>query len=181
MKGGYYMKLIVSQVIGLSAVGLYLLSYQLKKRKNIVLANCISNVLYVLQYILLGAFSGAAMDALCGVGSFFAGKKHSEKLKNYIKWIAVANLVAIAVVGIGISVVQRDPVELLPVAGALLQTGGLWCEDEQKIRKYGLLSAPLWLIYNYLTQAYGAAIGSGFIMVSAITAMIRYRKTKTSE
>lgn len=173
------MMLIIAQIIGLSAVVLYLLSYQLKKRSHIVWANCVSNALYVLQYILLGAFSGAAMDALCGVGSFFAGKKHSEKLKNYIKWIAVANLVAIAVVGIGISVVQRDPIELLPVAGALLQTGGLWCESEQNIRRLGLCSAPLWLIYNYLTQAYGAAIGSVFIIASAAIALIRFRKSKT--
>lgn len=50
------MLLIVSQIIGLLAVGLYLISFQLKKRGQIVWATCISNALYVLQYILLGAF-----------------------------------------------------------------------------------------------------------------------------
>ena len=69
------MILIISQIIGLAAVGLYLLSYQLKKRKQIVWTTFFSNFLYVVQYILLKAFSGAVMDALCAVGSFFAGKK----------------------------------------------------------------------------------------------------------
>ena len=69
------MLLIVSQVIGLGAVALYLLSYQLKKRRQIVSATCISNLLYVLQYILLGAFSGAVMDTLSAVGSFLAGRR----------------------------------------------------------------------------------------------------------
>lgn len=61
------MFLIISQVIGLTAVGLYLLSYQLKKRKQIVWVTCISNGLYVLQYVLLGAFSGAALGSLIAI------------------------------------------------------------------------------------------------------------------
>ena len=174
------MILIISQVIGLAAVGLYLLSYQLKKRKQIVWTTCISNTLYVLQYVLLGAFSGAVMDALSTVGSFFAGKKHSPALKAYTKWIAAANLVVITVAGLSIAIVQRDPIELLPIAGALFQTGGLWCENEQTIRRFGLCSAPFWLAYNYISQAYGAALGSVLAIVSVVTAMVRYREKKNN-
>jgi len=75
------MLLIVSQIIGLTAVGLYLLSYQLKKRKHIVWVTCISNALYVLQYVLLGAFSGAVMDFMSTVSSFFAAKKNDPVFK----------------------------------------------------------------------------------------------------
>lgn len=67
--------LIISQIIGPGAVGLYLLSYQLKNRKQIVWVVCISNAFYVLQYLLLGAFSGAIMDFLSTVSSFLAAKK----------------------------------------------------------------------------------------------------------
>lgn len=170
------MILIVSQIIGLAAVGLYLMSYQLKKRKHIVWVTCLSNAFYVLQYILLGAFSGAVMDMLSTVGSFFAGKKHSQKLKAYTGWIAAANLIVIAVAGVYLAAVQGDLIELLPVAGALFQTGGLWFENEQTIRKFGLCSAPLWLVYNFISQAYGAAVGSVLVIVSIVTAMIRYRE-----
>ena len=174
------MVIIISQIIGLAAVGLYLLSYQLKNRKQIVWTTFFSNFLYVLQYILLRAFSGAVMDGLCAVGSFFAGEKHSPKLKPYIKWIAVVNLIVIAVAGVSIAISQRDFIELLPVVGTLFQTGGLWCEDEQSIRKFGLIGAPFWLVYNFIAQAYGAALGSVFIIVSAVVAMIRYRKKEDS-
>ena len=40
---------VASQIIGFAAVGLYLLSYQLKKRKQIVWVTCISNALYASQ------------------------------------------------------------------------------------------------------------------------------------
>ena len=170
------MILIISQIIGLAAVALYLSSYQLKKRRQIVWVTCISNALYVTQYLLLGAFSGAVMDFLSTVSSFFAAEKNSERFRRYAKLIAASNLAIIAVAGLVIAFIRRDPIELLPIAGALLQTGGLWYNDEQTIRKFGLASAPFWLCYNFISQAYGASVGSVLAIISIITAMIRYRK-----
>lgn len=170
------MLLIVSQIIGLAAVGLYLLSYQLKKRKSIVWVTCISNALYVLQYVLLGAFSGAVMDFMSTVSSFLAAKKNDEPFKRHSKWLAASNMVIIVAVGLISAYLQREWIELLPIAGALFQTGGLWFENEQTIRKFGLYSAPFWLVYNYILQAYGAALGSVIAIVSIIVAMVRYRK-----
>lgn len=172
------MLLIVSQIIGFGAVGLYLLSYQLKKRSHIVWATCISNALYVLQYVLLGAFSGAVMDFMSTVSSFLAAKKNDAPFKKHARWLAWSNMILITVVGLISAVAQREWIELLPIAGALFQTGGLWCDDEQTIRKFGLCSAPFWLIYNFISQAYGAALGSVIAIVSITVAMIRYRKKK---
>lgn len=168
--------LIVSQVIGLAAVGLYLLSYQLKKRRHIVWTTCISNGLYVLQYILLGAFSGAILDFLSTVSSFMAAKKNTPSLKAHARLLAVINMAVIAVVGLASAYIQQDWIELIPIVGALFQTGGLWCDDEQNIRIFGLCGAPFWLVYNYISQAYGAALGSLIAIISVVTAIIRYRK-----
>ena len=173
------MILIISQIIGLAAVALFLLSYQLKKRKQIVLATCISNVLYVVQYVLLGAFAGAVMDLLSTVGSFLAGRKHSVNFRKHTKLIASANLVLIAAAGIAIAVLRKDYIELIPVVGAVFQTGGLWCEKEQNIRKLGLVGAPFWFVYNFISRAYGACLGSALVIVSAAVAIVRYRKEKT--
>lgn len=170
------MFLIISQVIGLTAVGLYLLSYQLKKRKQIVWVTCISNGLYVLQYVLLGAFSGAVLDFLSTVSSFLAAKKNQTPFIRYARLLALINMLAITVVGLSSAYVQHDPIELIPIIGALFQTGGLWCDNEQTIRKFGLCGAPFWLIYNYISQAYGAALGSLIAILSIVTSMIRYRK-----
>ena len=170
------MILIISQIIGIVAVVLYLSSYQLKKRKQIVWVTCISNALYVTQYLLLGAFSGAIMDFMSTVSSFFAATKNEAPFVRYAKWLTVVNMLAIAVVGLASAVIQGEWLELLPIAGALLQTGGLWCNDEQTIRKFGLCGAPFWLVYNFMSQAYGASLGSLIAIVSVIVAMIRYRK-----
>lgn len=168
--------LIISQIIGIAAVALYLLSYQLKKRKQIVWVTCISNALYVTQYILLGAFSGAVMDFMSTVSSFLAAKKNDTPFVKYKKPLTVVNIFVIAAVGLVSALIQMDWIELIPVAGALLQTGGLWCDKEQTIRKFGLCSAPFWLVYNYISQSYAAALGSFIAIVSVVVAMVRYRE-----
>ena len=76
---------MIPQIIGLLAVATFLFSYQQKKRKNIILFNTISRCLYILQYILLGAFSGAVLDILGAISSIIAGKKHTEFIKKHTK------------------------------------------------------------------------------------------------
>lgn len=169
---------IVSQIIGIVAVALYLFSFQLKKSRQIILATCISNGLYVLQYFLLGAFSGAVLDLLSTVFSFFAGKKNDPRFRRYIKVISVTIIALIIVVGLTLTIVQKKWIEVLPVAGALLQTGGLWFNNEQTIRKFALAGAPFWLIYNFISQAYGAAIGTLLTIISIIVSLVRYWKVK---
>ena len=55
---------LFANIIGLAAVAMFVLSYQLKTRRGIILFNAGSRVFYVLQYILLGAFEGAVLERL---------------------------------------------------------------------------------------------------------------------
>lgn len=169
---------IVTQVIGFVGVGLYLLSYQLKKRKHIVWVTFISNTFYVLQYLLLGAFSGAIMDVLSTIASYFAARKNSPKYKKHAKMMALTSVVVIFIIGFCVAFIRRSMIEVLPVAGAIFQTISLWCDDEQTLRKFGLCGAPFWLVYNFLSKAYGASLGSLFAIFSITISLIRYRKNK---
>jgi len=172
------MLLIAAQIVGVAAVGLYLFSYQLKKRIHIVWVTFCSNVLYVLQYCLLGAFSGAVMDVLSTVLSFGAARKNSPKMKKHGKLIGVAAVLAAAGIGLAVAVFRRSWIELLPVAGMALQSAGLWCDSEQSLRKFGLYGAPFWLGYNFISKAYGTALGSVLSIISITVSLVRYRKTK---
>ena len=172
------MILIISQIIGIAAVALYLLSFQLKKRGQIVGVTCLSYLFYVTQYLMLGAFSGAILDILSAGLSFCASKKTA--LGRFAKWAAVSGLGAIVAAGLVITYLQRDPIELLPIAGAGLQAGGLWFNKEQTIRWFGLAGAPFWLVYNFMSQAYGAAVGAALTIVSTTVALARFKRNVTT-
>lgn len=168
----------ISLIIGLTAVVFYLLGYLQKKRKNIIALNVTSRLLYILQYILLGAFEGAALDVAGTVSSVLAGKKNSGFLKKHTKLIfSTVNIIIIAV---GLSL-YKNVFSLLPIAGVLLHTVAFWIDDEKIIRRVSMAGSPFWLVYNFVSKAYGSFVGDILSMVSIGISMYRYDISKTKD
>lgn len=172
------MSSLLPQIIGLLAVATFLLSYQQKKRKNIIITNVVSRLLYIFQYLLLGAFSGAVLDVLGMISSLIAERKHSKFIKSHIKAFFVSINIVIIIAGSVIAVINKSFLDVFPIIGVLLHTNAFWINDEKIIRRISLLGSPFWFIYNFLSRAYGSAIGDILTMVSIIIAMIKYRNLK---
>ena len=90
----------IANAVGVVAVALFVLSYQQKTRKGIVLCNVISRALYVAQYLLLFAFEGAVLDIIGIIASVLAQKKETPFIKKHLKIIIVCVNLTIAVAGI---------------------------------------------------------------------------------
>ena len=161
----------VGQIVGILAVVFYLLSYQLKKRRSIVLLNSFSSALYVIQYLLLGAFEGAAMDIISTISAVTANNKEKSFIAKYVKAIIVIINMLLLAVGI---IFYKNIFSIFPVLGAMLQVSALWITVEKKIRLVSFLGVPFWLIYNLISQAYGATVGSVLCMISIGSAIYRY-------
>ena len=166
---------IVANVIGVAAVALFILSYQMKTRRTIVICNAVSRALYVVQYLLLFAFEGTVLDVLGIVASVLAQKKDSPFIKKHLKLVVVGMNLAIVTAGI---LLYKNFFSLLPMMGVLLHTGAFWLTREKNIRAVSFLGSPFWLVYNLYSHAYGSAAGDVMTMVSIATAMIRYKDFK---
>ncbi len=162
--------LISANTVGVIAVAAFLLSYQLKTRKNILACNILSRVLYILQYVLLFAFEGAVLDITAMIASLFAQKKDSHFIKNHLK--AVIITVNICIIAIGL-VFYKNIFSLFPIIGVLFETGALWLTKEKHIRIVSLLGAPFWFVYNIANSAYGSAVGNVLTVISLVVAIIR--------
>ena len=167
----------LSLIIGLTAVAFYFLGYPQKKRENIIALNVTSRLLYILQYILLGAFEGAALDIAGAISSVLAGKKNSGFVKKHTKLIFSAINIIIIAVGLCL---YKNVFSLLPIAGVLLHTVAFWIDDEKIIRIVSMAGSPFWLVYNFVSRAYGSCVGDLLSMVSIGISMYRYdiRKAK---
>lgn len=174
------MLLYVAQAVGLLAVATFLISYQQKKRKNIILYNVISRCLYILQYVLLGAFAGAVLDVLGAVASVVAGKKHTPFIQKHLT--AVILLINALMVGAGITIacINKSWLDLFSLTGVLLHTGAFWLSSEKIIRRISLAGSPFWFVYNFLSKAYFSSVGDLLTMASILLAMYRHRE-KTEE
>ncbi len=163
--------LILGQIIGILATATYVLSYQQKKRKNIILVNAMSNFFYVLQYILLGAFEGATLDILSTVSTVAAHNKDKGFILKHTKFVIIIINLAMVISGL---LLYKNIFSLFPVVGAILQTGAFWITEERKIRIVSFLGGPFWLTYNIISKAYGSAIGSILCLISIGIAFYRY-------
>lgn len=162
---------IVALILGLLAVALFLLCYQFKKRIHIVLCNIASRVFYILQYIFLFAFEGAAMDIAAILSSVFAARKNKGFVAKHKKLIFICLKIIIVVVGL---LLYKNIFSLFSIIGVLFETVALWLDNEKHIRILSLLGAPFWLIYNVVCGAFGSAIGNALSIISIITAMFRH-------
>lgn len=170
------MKELVPQIIGLFAVVTFLLSYQQKKGKNIIILNAVSRCLYILQYILLGAFAGAALDIMGVVSSFAAVNRNTNRfIKKHTKLVLILINLVIVAVGVTIAVINKSFLDLFSLAGVLLHTSAFWMTNEKIIRRVSLLGSPFWFVYNFLSRAYGSALGDILTMCSIVIAMVRYK------
>ena len=172
---------IIPQIIGFFAVAAFLLSYQQKKRRSIILLNTVSRALYILQYLLLGAYAGAVLDVLGAVSSLLATRKDKGFIARHPRLVLLSVDALIVAAGISIAVLKKSPWELLPIAGVLLHTTAFWISDERIIRRVSLLGSPFWFVYNFVSLAYFSAVGDLLTMLSIVIAMIKYRKQNTEK
>lgn len=162
---------IIAQIVGILAVVSFLLSYQFKKRKHIIFVNALSSGLYVLQYILLGALEGAAIDILSAVATVVASNKDKSFILKRLKLVVILLNLSFLVAGL---MLYKNIFSLFPIMGAMMQTGAFWLSEEKKIRRMSFFGAPFWLVYNAVSKAYGSALGSILCMISIGLAIYRY-------
>ena len=162
---------VLPQIVGLLAVITFLLSYQQEKRKRILAFNAASRILYIIQYIMLGAYEGAMLDVLGTISSVAANHKDKAFIKKRVKPIVITIDLVILIVGL---LLYENIYSVFPVIGVILHTSAFWISKEKVIRKVSFLGSPFWLVYNLANCAYGSAIGDVLTMFSIGIAIYRY-------
>lgn len=162
---------LLANILGLCAVAMYVFSYQFRSRRNIIICNAGSRLLFVAQYILLGAFEGALLDTV----AFFVSLLCRFRDRGFIRrhFVLTVILANAAIVGLGM-LTYKNIFSLLPIMGVIFETLAFWLKKERHIRIVSLLGAPPWLVYNTLSGAYGSSVGNMITLVSITVAIIRY-------
>ena len=128
-------------------------------------------MLYITQYLLLGAFEGAALDFSAAVSSVVASHKDKSFIKKHVRIIAVFMNAILVVVGL---LLYENIYSIFAIVGVVLEVSALWLTEEKKIRRLSFVSAPFWFVYNFMNHAYGSALGCILVMISIIIATFRY-------
>lgn len=161
----------IATVVGLVAVAMFVLSYQMRSRNNIIILNAGSRILYVIQYIILGAFEGAMLDIVAFIASVVCHNQYKKIIREHLKLTIV--LTNLFIVGMGM-LTYKNIFSLLPIIGVILEISALWFGKISYLRVMSLIAIPFWMTYNIMSSAYSSVAGNIITAVSITIALIRY-------
>ena len=167
---------LVAQIIGIVALACAVTSFQQKTHKYILAFQIASTSLFIAHYALLGAYTGAILNAVAMIRTVIFINKDKVWARN-IAWLIVFCVVSIAT---GYFTWDGGVISILPVLGMLFTTVAFWIKTPKYVRMTAFPSSPLWLVYNVSNGAWGGAVTEIINMISIIVAMIRldFKKKK---
>ena len=164
---------ILGHIIGFISVALFFYSYQCKEKSKIVLIQTIATALGCLQYLLIGATSGFALNIVCIIRNFIFSYREKNNKKDWVSPITLAVAIAIA------SVFSWEGIHsLLITLGLAFNTVCMGVLDAKRFRKTILISSSLILAYNFFAHSYSGMVSESMSLISAIIGIVRYRKEK---
>ena len=164
--------MLIGQALGVVAVILGFITYQMKSPKALLIVNLITCGVFCAHYLLIGAISGAVMNGL-GILRNLVYTNRDKKLFSSPVWPFAFAVIMLAA---GL-VTWQDWRSVLLVSGLFINSLALSMKNAQHIRWSLLISCPLVMLYNILMGSYGGTVFEGMSIVSAVIGIIRFRKT----
>ena len=180
----------IAQIIGIFAAATNILSFQCKAKNRIILVQLFGGALFTVNFLLLGAVTGAIMNVLAIVRALLFLYKDKLKINDRVLVIGlIATFLGVYVLtftAFGVEATLKNLiVEALPVIGMSAATLSFSMKNGTAIRIIGItLSSPSWLVYNIFVFSIGAILCEAFSIVSIAIGIFRHdinRKSKAEK
>ena len=159
----------IIQLIGFVGLFMSILAFQFKKHGRIVLCKMSSEFIFAIQYIFLGAWTGAVLEFL----SVFRNALFLRLVKKNRSTTPVIVVFGLFVLITGFAS-YSSPLSLLPIGAKLLTTVSYGMKNEKWLRIITLPSCVLWIIYNLYVGSVAGAIGDSIALISLLIAMYKF-------
>jgi len=165
---------LLIQIIGLAALLVAVLIFQVNNRKHMLILGVTASLLWTTHFLLLGALTASIMNFLGATRCYVYYKVKPSKDNLWIMWLFIV-ILAIAMI-----VTWAGPISLLPFAGSLFGVIAFWQKETKYIRRLALGSSPPWLIHNIIVGSYPGIIVEILLIVSNLIGQYRFDFKKTS-
>lgn len=155
------------QLIGFGAIVFGVAVFQINNRRKMLFAQICSALLWTMHFLLLGAFTGSAMNLL------IAGRSYTFYKIGKKRDIRVPLAVSLAFI-IGAILTWQGPRSLLPLAGTTIGTISFWQIKTSRIRSIALLGPCCWFAYNLLSRSYAGMTADTLVFSSIAIGIFRF-------
>ena len=165
--------LVISQILGIIAFCLSVLTYQQNTHKKIVALQLIAGTCFTIHFYLLNATTGAILNAI-GVLRSLVYICKDKKWASSDWWIVVFSLIST----VACIYTWENWLSILPALGMIFTSIAFGINNPRKTRIFSSFSSPLWLIYNLASHSYGGVLTETFAILSIIVGMLRFDRRK---
>ena len=163
---------ILAQIIGFIAFFVSLIAYHRKDKKTILINMIIANIINLVHYLLLGAYSGCITKLLAIFRDcFIIFKKNYNNFLNYFYLIFFIILYIIASI-----FTFNGILSILPLLAALIYTIFIWNGNELRLKKIAFICYFIWLIYNIFVMSISGIVSNVISIVSTLIAIKNEKK-----
>lgn len=135
---------ILSSFFGFLAFVISLMAYHKKKKEKIFQTMMIANILDILHYLILGAYSGCITKIIALVrNKIIIVKEKNKRINNN----GVLTIIFIVYLISGI-ITYKNIYSILPILAATIYLYFVWNGNELKVKKAAFYRYFLWLAYN---------------------------------
>lgn len=161
------MQFIIAQIMGIIGACLAMLATQMKYKKKYLFIYALSYMFFVVNMILLKAYSGAINCILLTLLTLISTKYENKKFS-----IGLAGIFSVVIL-IGNVITYNNIFSLLPAVASYIYLFILLSKNMKIIRKSTVLLRLLWAIYDFIVKAYTTFILDIFSFISSIIAIYR--------
>ena len=161
---------ISAQIIGMIGLIVLTIGMQLKNKRNILLAQGITNISFIVNYFLLGATTGSVMYVVNTLRAFtFYGWDKKRDKPN----IVLLLLFVLLALGLGVRT-YAGVFSLFPIIDSVLTTYGSWQKKTNILRIGMIISSVILIIHDLHFRAYAGMLTYTIVLISTIIGLIRY-------
>ena len=161
---------IISQIIGIIALGANIICYQMNSRKKILAMQIVASSLWVANLLLKGAFAGVLLNLHAVVRLLFYAHREKHRWMQSNWWVVFFGVTA----GLCVLVTYQSPVDIIALIGTIATVVSFSLSNPALVRLVTLPSPPCWLIYNIFHRNIGGILNELFVIGSIIVGAIRH-------
>lgn len=156
------------QAIGVIGIIASILSFQCKEHSRLMVLRTVNELFFALQYGLLGAFTGMAMNIIGSARNIiFIRLIQKKKSTNLMRGI-------ISIFFIIFAAVTRDGFKSILIGIAkVISTIAYGCEKTYAVRLLVFITSASWLVYNLWVGSLAGAVCELLSLISIIVGIIR--------
>lgn len=159
---------IITQLVGVIGIIASIISFQCKKHKSILFFRTMNELFFGIQYFLLGAYTGMAMNIVGCVRNTVFTKEIGRGKKTILSTVTFSLL--FVVFGI---VTWQGFKSMLIIVAKVLSTVAYGNKNTTFVRAVLFITCTSWLIYNCYVNSIAGILCEAFTLISLVAGVIR--------